>query len=527
MTPAPRSLHLLSLSLACVAVTAGALAQDPAPVPQRGELLENPPVMMGSYTVGDLLGKVTGGEVPAWLVTEVVTPQCSVTVYQLRYGTIGAKGEPTTASGALMIPTGATGKCRGPRPVVMYAHGKRNLKSTNIADLSGDNYEGLMIALTLAGEGYIVVAPNYVGYDTSTLPYQTFLVADQQSADMMDALRAAHTALVGMDTPINRQLFVTGYSQGGHVAMATHRALEAAGVPVTASAPMSGPYALSAFADAVFMGQVGGGAVEEFAMLASSFQNAYGNLYADPAEMFEPAYVGAPALFPSTASGDTLVAQGLLPDDAIFSSTPPTPELAPLTPATAPAEFADVFAKGFGTDHLITNSYRQGYLQDQVAAPDEGYPNTTTGLPPANPVHTLRQALKKNDLRNWAPVAPVLLCAGAEDPVVFFFNSELMQGYWAANAPASQVTFLNVDSPPTEGSPYQDLQERFARTKDLVSAAAVLEGAQDGGRAAVLDDYHDVLVPAYCIQATRSFFDSLVDHPVPPVEPAKTLRRPD
>ena len=36
MTPAPRSLPLLSLSLACVAISAGALAQDPAPVPQRG-----------------------------------------------------------------------------------------------------------------------------------------------------------------------------------------------------------------------------------------------------------------------------------------------------------------------------------------------------------------------------------------------------------------------------------------------------------------------------------------------------------
>ena len=37
--------------------------------------------------------------------------------------------------------------------------------------------------------------------------------------------------------------------------MATHRAMQAAGMTVTASAPMSGPYALSAFVDAVFRGR--------------------------------------------------------------------------------------------------------------------------------------------------------------------------------------------------------------------------------------------------------------------------------
>jgi len=29
------------------------------------------------------------------------------------------------------------------------------------------------------------------------------------------------------------------------------------------------------------------------------------------------------------------------------------------------------------------------------------------------------------------------------------------------------------------------------------------------GRSAVVEDYHDVLVPAFCLQATKSFFDGL------------------
>lgn len=511
MIPISRSLLLLSLSL-LLAHIGDTSAQEPAPAPQRGQLLEDPPQKLGSYTFADLLGRIAEGTAAQWLITQSTADECIVDVYQLRYGTIGSLGEPTTASAALMVPTGTAANCQGPRPLAMYAHGKRNLRSINIADLNGDA-EGVMIALSLASAGYIVVAPNYAGYDTSTLPYHPFLHAAQQSADMIDALAAARAALPGTAAAENGKVFLTGYSQGGHVAMATHRAMEAAGMPVTASAPMSGPYAMSAFSDAVFMGQVGKGSVEEFAMLASSYQHAYGNLFADPAEMFEPQYVTAPELFPSSTSGENLVSQGLLPPDALFDEIPPAGELAPLTPATEPRKFAAVFANGFGPDHLITNAYRQAYLQDAAAAPDEGFPDTTSGLPPANPTHPLRRALADNDLRNWSPVAPVQLCGGSDDPVVFFFNTELMQGYWAANAPGSQVTVLDVDLAPTAEGPYPQIRQRFAQAKHLVATISVVDGAKDGGLAAVLENYHDVLVPAFCMQATRSFFDGLAAAP--------------
>ena len=48
---------------------------------------------------------------------------CSVDVYQLQYETVGARGESTTASGALMVPTGIGSRCQGPRPILLYAHG--------------------------------------------------------------------------------------------------------------------------------------------------------------------------------------------------------------------------------------------------------------------------------------------------------------------------------------------------------------------------------------------------------------------
>jgi poly(3-hydroxybutyrate) depolymerase len=510
MTTAIRSLALITLWLATTLLVGGAsFAQTTTSAPLRGQLLDNPPPQLGSYTASDLISKITDGTISRWLLRRTFSPKCSVVVYQLHYGTIGAQGEPTTASGALMLPTGSDPTCQGPRPIVLYAHGKRNFTSFNIADLSGrTNYEGLLLALALAGDGYIVIAPNYAGYDTSTLGYHPFLNADQQSSDMMDALAAAHAALRFTNTIDNQKLFVTGYSEGGFVAMATHRALQAAGIPVTASAPMSGPYALSAFADAMFEGQVGAGAVQELLMLVSSYQHAYGNIYSSPTDLFEAKYATADTLLPGTTGVDALVAQGQLPESAVFNSTPPTPELAALTPATTPDELADVFARGFGADNLVKNTYRLSYLQDALSAPDGGYPDTTTGSPPSNPANTLRQALKDNDLRNWSPAAPTLLCGGNEDPVVFFLNTQLMQGYWAVNAPDSLVTVLDVDSRATQDSPYRSLNKQFAKVKKLIKWSAVIGGANDGGRAAVLQDYHDILVPAFCIQAARSYFNS-------------------
>ena len=95
-----------------------------------------------------------------------------------------------------MVPTGAAPACSGPRPIVEYAHGTNPNKALNIADITNtSNTEGALIAAMFAAQGYIVVAPNYAGYDISTLGYHPFLNAAQQSGEMMDILAAARTAL--------------------------------------------------------------------------------------------------------------------------------------------------------------------------------------------------------------------------------------------------------------------------------------------------------------------------------------------
>jgi pimeloyl-ACP methyl ester carboxylesterase len=482
--------------------------------PQRGQLLTSPPALVATIGTSDLLGLLGLDTLGQQLLTLAYLPICTVNVYRLNYETIGAKSEPTTSTGALMVPSGPASGCQGPRPIVEYAHGTSPLKNYDMAQLSGSNAssEGLILAALFAAEGYIVVAPNYAGYDSSTLSYHPYLVRAQQAAEMMDVLTAARSALPVALAPTvadNHKLFVTGYSQGGYVAMAAASAMQAAGQTVTASAPMSGPYALAAFGDALFLGEVNGSATENVALLANGYQNAYGNLYSVPTDVFATPYANDIAgLLPSTTPISTIYSEGLLPNSALFSSTPPASQYASITPATTPSDLSTIFAMGFaGSDYLILNSYRLSYLQDEQANPDGGFPTATTGLPAASPTNTLRQDLKTNDLRDWAPAMPTLLCAGDEDPEVFFFNTQLMEEYWSVQAPNAPVTILDIASAPTANDPYADERDAFEAAVIAVEVAAIAGGATDGGQAAVLGDYHTRLVPAFCLAAVKSFFD--------------------
>jgi hypothetical protein len=484
----------------------------PPTAPPRGALLVAPAPLVKSYSPNDLLALLGGSDLGKELLSLAYTPKCGLDVYQLTYETVGGKGEAAKASGALMVPTGTDPGCQGPRPILVYAHGTTADKTFNIAMLQNSNAtEGVLLAAVFASRGYIVAAPNYAGYDTSDLPYHPYLNADQQSKEMIDIVVAGRSALpVATATSVtdNSKLFVTGYSQGGFVAMAAHKAMQAAGMAVTASAPMSGPYALEAFGDAIFSGDVNSSGSLNLALITASYQNSYGNLYAQPTDMFEAAYAPTIAsLLPSATPITTIYANGQLTQDVVFSSTPPAPEFAAETPATQPAALAPIFAMGFGTPNLVTNTYRLAYLRDLQATADGGFPTITTGIPAAAPTNTLRQDLKTNDLRNWTPTAPMLLCGGDQDPTSFFLNTQLMQDYWTSNPPATAVVVLDVDSAVTAGDPYADLKDGFAAAKALVAANAVLGGATDGGATAVLEAYHAGLVPPVCLSAVKSFFD--------------------
>jgi hypothetical protein len=484
-----------------------------APAPGR---LLSPPQLVSSFSVTELVTRFAGADSSFYLpqlLQLVGSPVCDISVYHFEYETVGGAGEGTTASGALMVPSGSHAGCSGPRPVLLYAHATATDRGFNIADLTNEqNAEGLFLAAVFASQGYIVVAPNYVGYDTSTLAYQTFLVGAQQSEEMINALQAARSVLpieAAAGTTDSGKLFITGYSQGGYVALATHRAMQAAGQAVSASAPMSGPYAPAAFVDAVFEGEVDGGAPIVATMLLTAYQHAYGNIYSAPTDVFSPQYAaGIDDLLPTTLTRSELYAEGKLPQFALFSATPPAPAYAAITPPTTPGDLAPVFALGFGAGNLITNEYRLSYLTDAEANPDGGFPILTHDTPPASARLAFRAALSRNDLRNWTPAAPVLLCGGSLDPQVFWFNAVLEQHYWLAQNSGTPVTLLDLDSSPAAADPYVGQRIAFQAAKDAVAVLAIAHGAGDGGYEAVETAYHATLVPPFCLAAVKPFFDA-------------------
>ncbi len=499
-------LRVLPLVLLLLCACGGSNDDNPPPdpeppAPQPGDLIGEAPTLVASYSPDEILALASLNEVTQLLVEEVLTPDCGIDVYHFEYHTMDPAGDLTPASAALMVPDDSATQCQGGRPIILYAHGTDTDKAFNMADLeSSNNTEALLMAAMFAAEGYMVVAPNYAGYDTSTLGYHPYLNGDQQSKDMIDALTAARSALPTADAPLTTdggQLLVTGYSQGGYVAMATHRALQEAGNTVTASAPMSGPYALSAFGDAIFQGQVTGSSPANLTFLITSYQNAYGNLYSSTTDVYETQYAtDIETLLPSTTPLSELEDQGKLPATTLFSSTPPDAAYADMTPATAPSNLAPVFATGFGTDHLLTNDFRLAYLQDADSHPDGGFPTLSDGLPPANPGHPFRQALKTNDQRAWAPTSPMLLCAGNADPAVLYLNTELMHNYWSS---ATTVSLLDIDSAVASGDPYEAQKIQFAAAKEIVELI--------GGETNVLENYHAGLVAPFCLSAVKSFFD--------------------
>ncbi|MBS0387892.1 MAG: prolyl oligopeptidase family serine peptidase [Proteobacteria bacterium] len=508
----------------------------------RGTLVENPPFRIASVDAMTLAAELGASASGTQLLQVTGAPACGVDFNYMHYYTVNASptGDvPASASAALMIPTGAAPACSGPRPILLYAHGTQTDKAANLADITDpNNSEGALIAAMFAAQGYIVVAPNYVGYDTSDGTFHPYLNADAQSKDMIDALTAARKALgkvLASTTTDNGQLFISGYSQGGYVAMATHKALQAAGMTVTASAPMSGPYALEAFGDAVFFGKVNLGSTIFTPLLTTSYQKSYGNIYSATSDIFEDAYSASiEGLLPSTTPIDTLISTGKLPQLQLFNSTTPVTGNATLDALLAePSDPNDprtpLFRLGFGTMNLVKNSFRVAYVADAAGQPDGALlPQPTFQLATA-PTNTLRLAFKQNDLRSWIPQVPVLMCGGGNDPVVFFPVNTITISYWweaqgvpvartAVAIPTSLVTVLDLEAGLGAGDPFALAEGGFATAKGAIYQAAydstVAAGgdaaaADQAGQFAVVQSYHTTVAP-FCSAAARGFFSQFL-----------------
>ncbi|MFT3745291.1 MAG: lipase family protein [Pyrinomonadaceae bacterium] len=180
--------------------------------------------MFGSYAVGETSN--------------------AVELYKVTYSSIDVKNKKTNLTGLVAWPVGGA-----PKGLVVYCHGTtvdRGRSPSKFKAKEDEPETEIAIAGFVSG-GYAVVLPDYLGLGDhkGAHPYPLSSVNARSAVDMIPAARelAKQNNYV-----IGPKLYVTGYSEGGGVAMAVARDLQAMvgeNYRLTASAPASGPYDLS------------------------------------------------------------------------------------------------------------------------------------------------------------------------------------------------------------------------------------------------------------------------------------------
>ena len=223
--------------LAVVVAMFYACSKDNEPVitPERGTIIGNP-VYMVSYSktlIASSLAMVAGDDARNF--------NCNydVALYKIKYNTIDPAGNPAIASGLIVVPEDSATSF----PLLSWHHGTVLKKTNAPSRLQGDFQVGLIFAT----DGYVVACPDYLGMGDGT-NLHPYLHATSEATAVIDMLRATRLFCEDKGNVLNEQLFLAGYSQGGHVTMATLKMMEeqySDEFTVTACSPMAGPYDLS------------------------------------------------------------------------------------------------------------------------------------------------------------------------------------------------------------------------------------------------------------------------------------------
>lgn len=251
------------------------------------------------------------------------------------------------------------------------------------------------------------------------------------------------------------------------------------------------------------------------------------NIYSKPSDIYAPANADEIAsLLPNAAMTDSqLIQNGKLPAAAMFQLAPTGhPVLDSITPSTPTFGFDT-------TNYLIKNDYRLAYVTDMQKNVDWALPylqgnSSFNPIAATSPAHPLRKALKANDLRGYLPKAPVIMCGGNQDPMVFFdVNSSLMNTLWQKDkTTANKLGIIDIDilNQQTRQKPTyetvgfmtindnaiktqsQKMQAGFAMEAQHIAQSATATGKD--GSMAVLMQYHSLVTP-YCMGVAQILFN--------------------
>ncbi|MGC5397621.1 alpha/beta hydrolase [Streptomyces sp. DT20] len=216
------------------------------------------------------------------------TVRHGVRAYRLTYRTVTPQGAPTTATGLLVLPEGGAHRL----DLVSDTHG--TMAHRDYAPSATED-SGRYAAYLQASAGRAVAAPDYLGLGKGP-GFHPYMDTGSAVTASLDMLRASRTAAQRLGRPLTGDVYASGFSQGGQVAMALGKALEGGAdrrFTLRALAPVSGPYDLEhAETPAIFDGRVNSTSALFYMTYFLTAQNRLHPLWKDPSEAFREPYAG-------------------------------------------------------------------------------------------------------------------------------------------------------------------------------------------------------------------------------------------
>ena len=308
--------------------------------------------------------------------------------YKVLYYTPDFDGELVICSGAIYLP--ANINCSP--PMLSWQHG--TMANNYYAPSNVGNTDNDLIGVICASNGYIVTMSDFIGLGEGE-GMHNYVHADTEATATIDIIKYGKdlaTEILGV-TP-NNQLFLFGYSQGGHATMAAVKEIEANfsdELVITASAPMAGPYDMS-----------------ESQRLMLESGDAYPNPGYLPYVLF--AYDKIYNLYDNINDVLKSPYSNTLLDmyDGTYSMWSINNTMIDIG-----EEFFNISSNNFSPINIFNEKYYQEYLDDES--------------------HPFKLALIDNDVYNFIPSAPMRLLHCSGDDNVTYDNAEVAYNYFLEN----------------------------------------------------------------------------------------------
>ncbi|MBC9711071.1 lipase [Streptomyces sp. TRM66268-LWL] len=228
-----------------------------------------------------------------------------VTAHRLVYRTVDTQGRPTTASGLLVLPLNGERRLAA----VSFAHGTGSHKDDSPSMRRAAFVSAPVIAHAAAGAA--AVGPDYLGMGKGPGLHPWMDIPSETTASL-DMLRAARSFAPRTGRTLEREVQVTGFSQGASAALALGRALQSGADPyfrLGALAPISGAYDFGGTElPALLEGRVEAKSGVLYTAYALVAFNRLHPFYDDPAEVFRAPYDRTvEALFDGAHTGEQLM----------------------------------------------------------------------------------------------------------------------------------------------------------------------------------------------------------------------------